>query len=240
MIVRINQFDAHQAEALGGWPTRGLSGPIEYEWPGDTQAFELLILDKDEGGRPLGESYRQTQMRQMLPEVLAALRVGGHELVARLDGPIAADELAPAFAQLTDARGYGRFSVSSVEKLTLDPGTAVGSVRLQAIAPRFAALCADPALGLERSVRLRVFSLPDYLVNPLLDITYPEDERWDEVLEESAFCLSTVRGLQGIHVLTRWWGADQVRSLIMGRLTTAAMSAASSAASPQATPGSGR
>src|SRR5213079_18043 len=96
-------------------------------------------------------------------------------------------ELAGEFSHLTDARGYGRFSISSVEKLTVEPGAIAGSVRLQVLPQRFTSLCADPAVGLERSVRLRVFSVPEFLVNPLLDITYLEDERWDEVLEESAF-----------------------------------------------------
>src|SRR3989442_7551803 len=122
MIVRINQFDARQAEQLARWPSRGLSGPIEYDWPAETQAFEVLILDADENGRPVGETFRQTQMRQLIPEVLTALRVGGHELVARLDGAIAVEELAGAFSHLTDARGYGRVSIAPVEKLTIEPG----------------------------------------------------------------------------------------------------------------------
>ena len=222
MIVRINQFDARQAEALAGWPSRGLCGPIEYDWPTETQAFEVLILDVDETGHPLAESFRQAQMRQLIPEVLAALRVGGHELVARLDGAIATGELAGAFAHLTDSRGYGRFSISQVEKLTVEPAAVTGSVRLQVLPQRFASLCTDPAIGLERSVRLRALSVPEFLVNPLLDMTYLEDERWDEVIEESAFCLSTTKGLAGLQILTRWWGAEQVRSLLMGRLTSVA------------------
>ena len=127
MIVRINQFDAAQAEALSGWPTRGLSGPIEYDWPGETQAFEILILDVDENGQPLSESFRQSQMRSLIPEVLAALRVGGHELVARLDGVIARNELAAAFSHLTDSRGYGRFSISPVEKLIVEPAAVTAT-----------------------------------------------------------------------------------------------------------------
>src|SRR5438874_1696344 len=81
VIVRINQFDAHQAEALAGWPQRGRYGPVEHRWAADTQAYEVLILDTDENGQPVSDNFRQAQLRQLIPEVLAALRHGGEEVI---------------------------------------------------------------------------------------------------------------------------------------------------------------
>jgi hypothetical protein len=220
VIVRINQFDAQQAEALAGWPQRGRYGPVEHRWPADTQAFEVLILENDENGQPVSESFRQVQLRQLIPEVLAALRHGGEEVILRLDGPLQPDELVPAFSYLTDARGYGRYSVAAVEKLSPEPGAPVGSVRVQALPQRVTAMCVDPNLGLERLVRLRGFCLPSHLADGLLEADDPQPERWSEIVDQCSFVLSTVREMQSLHVLTRRWSAEPLKSALMDRLTT--------------------
>ena len=96
MIVRINQFDAANAERYGGW-VPDLLGPITCPMPPGTCALELLILESDEKQQQLGAHFRQIQIRQLLPDVLSALREPDQEIVIRLDGPLKPDELLPAF-----------------------------------------------------------------------------------------------------------------------------------------------
>src|SRR5687768_1174729 len=102
MIVRINQFDAPRPDAEAGWPTAGRMGPLGAPWPAGIRAFELLILEQDEQKRPLPEAFRQQQMRQLIPQAVAALREPGEAIVVRLDGPLAERELLPAYRYLTD------------------------------------------------------------------------------------------------------------------------------------------
>src|SRR5579862_4793532 len=105
MIVRINQVEAAQIEKDSGW-SGGQQGPIlGGAWPADMRAFELVILGQDEQQRPLTETFRQTQLRHIIPEAAAALREKGEECVVRLDGPLADGELLAAFRRLTDATG---------------------------------------------------------------------------------------------------------------------------------------
>src|SRR5438128_305848 len=117
MIVRINQFDAPRPEAEAGWPADGRLGPLLAPWPAGTKAFEILILEQDENRRPLSESFRQVQMRQIIPQAVAALREPGEEAVVRLDGPLAERELLPAFRYLAGEHGECRFSLSAAQKL---------------------------------------------------------------------------------------------------------------------------
>src|SRR5687768_13646365 len=103
MIVRINQLDASRAEADSGWPAGGPTGAIRTASggpPPGARVFELLILDQDEQGRPLSETFRRAQLRQMLPQAIAALREPGEEVVLRLDGALADGELLAAFRWL--------------------------------------------------------------------------------------------------------------------------------------------
>src|SRR5437868_1133348 len=131
MIVRINQFDVSRAEAEAGWAGRGMLGPIEFVWPEGTRAYEILVLDQDEQHRPLSESFRQAQLRQLIPEALAALSEPAEKTVLRLDGPLTDGELLAAFNHLTDAKGAGRFAVSQLLKLEPQPQDVIGSVRIQ-------------------------------------------------------------------------------------------------------------
>ena len=71
---------------------------IMYDWPDDTHAFEVLILESDERQRQLAPAFRQSQLRRLLPEILAALAEPGEQIVARLDGPMAAGELVGAMS----------------------------------------------------------------------------------------------------------------------------------------------
>src|SRR5688572_4568282 len=131
MIVRINQFEVGRVEQEAGWASGGMMGPVRYEWPTDARSYEVLILEQDEQRRPPGEKFRQGQMRQLIPQAVAALREAGEEVVVRLDGPFAKNELLPALSHLTDDDGRGRFTVTEVQKLDPQPLEMIASVRLQ-------------------------------------------------------------------------------------------------------------
>src|SRR5688572_29597733 len=105
MIVRINQFDAPRPESEAGWPPDGRLGPVLAPWPEGTRAYEILVLEQDEQRRPLSESFRQQQLRQLIPQAVAALRQAGEQIVVRIDGPLAEREIFPAYRRLTDANG---------------------------------------------------------------------------------------------------------------------------------------
>jgi hypothetical protein len=222
MIVRINQLDIARAEQEAGWFDQGMLGPIQYAWPPNTRVYEVLILDRDEQKRPVEDSFRQQQLRQLIPEAAAALCERDEEIVIRLDGPLIEGELLPAMHRLTDAEGGGRFAISPVRKLDSTPGHEIGSIRLQPSPESFAALCNDTTIGLARSVRLRAFALPERFVNPLLDADAPDDERWDELLNACGFVLTTTRGLRSLHVRTRRLEPAEIKSRLIRRLTQSA------------------
>src|SRR3954451_2807458 len=130
MIVRINQFDPANAEPYSGWEPDEFRGPLVFEWPAATHAFELLILENDERQQMLPLTFRQAQLRQLLPDVVQALLEPDEQIVARIDGPLLANELLAAFRYLTDADGAGRFGIAPVQKLDARPAPpGLGSVR---------------------------------------------------------------------------------------------------------------
>jgi len=123
-------------------------------------------------------------LRALLSPLADTLREAGSSIVIRLDGPLAPGELPAAFAHLTDARGGGRFAISATAKLDAAPAAAEdGSVRIEAAGKALAAICGDARLGIDRGVRLRVFCVPEQMVNPLLDVAELDDERWPEIHE---------------------------------------------------------
>lgn len=235
MIVRINQLDAAQVERDSGWLSGGMMGPLGAAgaagaagspWPPDLRAFELLILGQDEQQRPLTETFRQTQLRHIIPEASAALRELGEEIVVRLDGPLADGELVPAFRRLTDVAGVGRFAFSAAQKLQQGPQTVVASIRLVPTYKSFIGLCADSTLGLERSVRLRAIAVPEPLTNLVLETGPADDPRWGEVLPKMGFLIGPSRGLRSLQILTRRFDAATVKSRIMQRLLSGAAAGA--------------
>lgn len=222
MIVRINQFDAPRLDAEAGWPASGRLGPLGGGWPAGVRAYEVLILEQDELKRPLAEGFRQQQMRQLIPQAVAALREPGDAVVVRLDGVLAERELLPAYRYLTDPAGGGRYAVSAAAKLGAAPEEVTAGVRLQPGDGSLAALCSDLALGLERSVRLRAFAVAEERVGPLLEIDAPDDGRWPEVLGGASFVVSTTSRLRGLHVHTARFDAATVKERLMKRLIEAA------------------
>ena len=228
MIVRINQLPLEQVEPQA-WPGGGgpLRGAIAYAWPETARAFEVLVLDRDEQQRPLPQSFRQSQVRQLIPQVAAVLRRPGEEIVVRLDGPVAPRELLPALCHLTDEKGNGRFMVSDLAKLDPRPQQVMASVRLQPSDAGLAALCADGELGLERSVRMRLFGVPAPLTNALLDLHYTSDGRWAEVLDAVAFVVHVARDLRALLVICRRVEAAEFKARLTQRLTAVAAAPAS-------------
>jgi len=223
MIVRINQVETSQVERESGWLSGGLMGPFfGAAWPADMRAFELLVLEHDEQQRPLSETFRQTQLRHIIPEAAAALREKTEELVVRLDGPLADGELLAAFRRLTDDAGIGRYAFSAAQKAQAAPQTVISSVRLAPTLKAFAGLSADSALGLERSVRLRVMAVPDPVVSEVLELGPVDDPRWAQVLPQAGFMLGPSRGLRSIHILSRRFDAASLKARIMQRLIAGA------------------
>ena len=223
MIVRINQFDAPRLDAEAGWPASGPLGPLAAGWPAGARAYEVLILEQDEQKRALPEAFRQHQMRQLIPQAVAALREPGEAVVVRMDGPLAERELLPAYRHLADPTAAERYAISRAAKPDPGPQEVLAGVRVQPAAdPSLQAMCADAALGLERSVRMRVFGVPEELVSQVIDIDSPDDGRWADVLSRAGFVLSTVRSLRSLHVLTTRFDAATVKSRLMRRLLSAA------------------
>ncbi len=120
----------------------------------------------------------------------------------RLDGAMLRGELVGGFGHLTEAHGYGRYAVSSVGKLEMDPDETMGSIRFQLLPQQAGRLCGDVGVGLERSVRMRAFGVPGELVNPLLDTHELDDERWGDILMRCGFVLSTSTGLRSVQIIT--------------------------------------
>ena len=218
MIVRINQFDPANAEPYSGWGDDGLRGAIFYDWPNDTHAFEVLILESDERQRQLPASFRQTQLRRILPEILLSMAEPGEQIVARLDGPLANGELVGAAKHLADAQGFGRFSCSAAQRLVHEAPAPIASVRLHLTPQRLAALCMDVAAGLDSAVRLRLFLLPDSLVNVALETNELDDDRWGEILSHAGVVMGSMRSMQSIYLLTRRIDSTQARQRILTRL----------------------
>jgi len=241
VIVRIHQLPVPQAEA-DAWPANAggpLRGPVAYAWPEDARAFEVLVLDRDEQQQPLSQPFRQAQVRQLIPQVAAALREPGEQVVVRLDGPVSPRELLPSLCHLTDPAGNGRFMVSELAKLDPRPREMMASVRMQPSESGLVGLCGDGELGLERSVRLRLFCVPEPLVNSLLDIHFAGDGRWGEVLDKAGFVLNAGKELRALYVVTRRLDAAQFKARVMKRLIAAASSASAAGDRTAAAPMTG-
>src|SRR5438552_2874714 len=102
MILRIQEFDAIDAERLAGWDqadavAAAAVGPIRAPLPAGTNAFELSVLETDEQQQPVTPEQRRAHVRTLAGSAAEALRGEGDSLIARLDGPVAAGELLAAF-----------------------------------------------------------------------------------------------------------------------------------------------
>lgn len=196
----------------------GLRGAIGYEWPDDTHAFEVLILESDERQRQLAPAFRQSQLRRLLPEILAALAEPGEQIVARLDGPVAVNELIGTVKHLTDVHGSGAFAWSAAQRLAADAPPPIASMRIHLTLPRLGALCMDGSAGLDSGVRLRLFVVPEELVATALEVNELDDERWSAILGRAGVVLGSMRTMQSIYLLTRRVDSGQARQRILKRL----------------------
>jgi hypothetical protein len=218
MVVRINQLELSDAPDAAGWPVHDLAGPIRFQWPTGIQLYEVLILEQDEDRRRLREDFRQQQLRTLIPAAVEALLEESEHWVVRLDGILADRELAGALHHVIVAGEGSRYAVSDVRKLDEDSPAIAASIRVRPTLPWLSTLCADETIGLERTVRLRAFAIPESLINPLLDIDSVQDERWNQILPQCGFVLSTTMGLRSLQVLTRRHDAVAVKALLTQRL----------------------
>ena len=83
---------------------------------------------------------------------------------------------------------------------------------------RLTALCADPRVGLERSVRLRALAVTPNTVPQVLDTIDPDDERWPDIFSKAGFLLSTAAGMRAIQIITSHWSPEQIKSRLAQRL----------------------
>jgi hypothetical protein len=219
MIVRINQIDVPTAELSAGWDMGNPRGAVEAAWPAGTFAYEVMVLDRDERDQPLPISFRQGQTRQLIPPVLAALADADDRVVLRFDGLLAEGELLAAVPIAADHGRVERFAFSATEKLDEPTRAAMTSIRLLPRPQHLTEICTDIQLGLERSVRLRAFAVPEELVNPLLDTADVDDERWRDILPRCAFALSTANGLLSLLIWTPRFNAAETKQRIMDKLS---------------------
>jgi hypothetical protein len=217
MIVRIQQFQLIDAERFAAWPAEGVTAAIRAPFPVGTQAFELSVLEKDEQGHAVAMERRHAHLRTLVSPLAEALKAATSALVLRLDGPLSPGELPAALGYLTDAEGSGRFAFSGAQKLEPAPLPVGGSMRFEASGAALSAICVDPKLGIDRNVRMRLFCVPAELVNPLLDIADPEDERWPEILHAAQFVMQNTHGLDALHVIGRMAG-EEISRRISGQL----------------------
>jgi hypothetical protein len=106
----------------------------------------------------------------------------------------------------------------------------VASLRTHADPAALAALCVDPELALERSVRLRSFGIPQRLAHSVLAIGPADDTRWDDVMSQAAFMVGTSRGLRSLYVVTHRLDSAAFKTRLTQRLLVAARGGSMSAA----------
>jgi hypothetical protein len=222
MIVRINELDIARAEAAAEWGACPRRGPLSYVWPRWAHAYEVLVLDRDEQNRVLPATFRQNQVRHLIPETIAALREEEEEIVLRLDGALVPGELLHALSVVTAANWGGRFALSDAARYGSGAEPVMASLRVQTVMAALPTLCLDPDLALDRSVRLRAFGLPEQQVTSLLAIGAAEDERWKDVLPHVGFMVGTSRGLRSLFVITPRLDATTFKTRLTHRLLAAA------------------
>jgi hypothetical protein len=218
MVVRINKLELTQPAIAEGWPQNEHTGPIRYHWPAGTNLFEVMILEQDESRRPLNGTFRQQQLRKLIPAAVEAVREMSDHIVVRLDGQMAKGELLPAVSRLAAGDELFRYAMSPVRRIDPHAGRVNAGIRALMTGRQLTALCGDHSLGLERSVRLRLFAVPEDLVGPLLDVDTVEDERWAEILPRTGFLLTTTPALTSLQILTPRLDANQIKSRLTQRL----------------------
>jgi len=154
--------------------------------------------------------------------VAIALAEPGHVGVLRLDGPLGDNELLPAWRYLTEPDGRGRYAFAATAKLDDLPADVSTSVRILTSWQQLMAICSDPSLGLERSVRARLFFTNEVFASDLLEASETDDPRWEQILAECTLMIGTTSGLRSLQIVTRGLDLPQVKSKVMNRLIAVA------------------
>jgi len=218
MVVRINKLELSEPAIAAGWPQNEYTGSLRFQWTPLTNLFEVTILEEDEARRILGDSFRQQQLRKLMPAAIEAVREMSDHIVVRLDGQMARGELLPALSRLAAGDELFRYAMSPVRRLDAQLGRVNGGIRALMTVRQLTALCTDQSLGLERSVRLRIFAVPEEFVGPLLDIDSVEDERWAEILPHTGFLIATTPGLNSLQIFTPRLDGASIKSRLTQRL----------------------
>jgi len=218
MVVRIHKLLLSEADTGAPWPGNEYTGALRYVWPNETHLYQLTILEEDEASRPLRGAFRQQQLRKLVPAAVEAVREMSDHLVVRLDGQLAIGELSAALTRIAMGDELIRFGVSPIRRLEAQAGRAYASVRAVMTARLLAALCVDDALGLDRSVRLRIFAVSEALVAAVLDIDTVEDERWSEILPQCGFVLGSTPGLASLQIFMARLDTRAIKSRLTQRL----------------------
>ncbi len=192
---------------------------VRYVWPQAVFVYQILVMEQDEHGQQMEAGFVQTQLRRLIPHVMAALSSAEDQAVLRLDGAIADAELLGAMAYVVDPIECRKFAISAVQRLWTSGRPAIGSVRLAPTYQHLSSLCSDLRVGLERSVRLRALALPEELVDPMLDTSDMDDERWREILPRATFMLSSARELTSLLIWTERFDPSQAKNRIVNRLS---------------------
>jgi len=217
MIVRINQLDLDFPPDQAGWPPNELAGSLRYDWPRETLGYDVLVLEHDESHRKLDDDLRRQQLRKLIPNAIAALKTEDEQIVVRLDGAVSRGEMVAGFERVLKSEEPTRYAFSSLRNLDPD-APAIASLRAVASPNLLGFLAGDVNLGLDKSVRLRAFAVPEACVDPLLDIDSVEDERWMEILPCSGFVLGTTRGLRSLQILTPRFTPAEIKTRITEHL----------------------
>jgi hypothetical protein len=217
MLVRLNQIDPRSADGAAGWTTGGYRGTVAHMWAATAFAYQVQALEADERGRAVSAEARRAEVRRVLPGVIAAVGGAGTAVVLRLDGPFGPG-LLPGVAAAAGGKGY---AISGVQRFGFDGAAPLASVRLVASGEVVERLCGDERLALEAGVRLRAFVLPPNLVDPMLDMAEPDDERWREVLPLAAAVVSTAADLMSVVIWSMELTPDVLRDRLAARLAAA-------------------
>ena len=117
-----------------------------------------------------------------------------------------------------DAQGQGRFACSNAERLVHEAPPPIASLRLHLTFQRLASLCMDSAAGLDSAVRLRLFLVPESMVNHALKLNELDDDGWGEILAGAGVVMGSMRSMQSIYLMTRRVDSAEARQRILKRL----------------------
>lgn len=205
MILRMYELAAADFERLTGWPANAgaYAAPLGPGWPRDRVAVELAVTTADARGRPLSDADRGSTIRRLIPWLVRRLvpAAPDRQLLVRLDGRMERGGLADALRHLPNAVPGGIFALSGATRCSdADPPPPAWATMVLDVAG-LVDLCADPALRLDRAVRLRLWVVPAAVALSVIAATSDDPDAWPGVHAESTLFLTTSANLQSLFVV---------------------------------------